>query len=171
AGGMLTNPANLSFGANDREVMFGLDLVATDITVRNKANGESVDSDTHRKNRGPYLAPQLAYTQRLGNLTIGIGAFAQGGLGTEYGRSSFLSRATGGADTGLENSSRLLVLDIPLAASYKVSEALTIGGSVDALWQGLNLDLLLGADQVGSLLGSGRAKGSLVPVLAGLPAL
>src|SRR5690606_15990226 len=114
---------------------------------------------------------QLAYTQRLGNLTIGIGAFAQGGLGTEYGRSSFLSRATGGADTGLENSSRLLVLDIPLAASYKVSEALTIGGSVDALWQGLNLDLLLGADQVGSLLGSGRAKGSLVPVLAGLPAL
>lgn len=171
AGGMLTNPANLSFGANDREVMFGLDLVATDITVRNKANGESVDSDTHSKNRGPYLAPQLAYTQRLGNLTIGIGAFAQGGLGTEYGRSSFLSRATGGADTGLENSSRLLVLDIPLAASYKVSEALTIGGSVDALWQGLNLDLLLGADQVGSLLGSGRAKGSLVPVLAGLPAL
>lgn len=171
AGGMLTNPANLSFGANDREVMFGLDLVATDITVRNKANGESVDSDTHSKNRGPYLAPQLAYTQRLGNLTIGIGAFAQGGLGTEYGRSSFLSRATGGADTGLENSSRLLVLDIPLAASYKVSEALIIGGSVDALWQGLNLDLLLGADQVGSLLGSGRAKGSLVPVLAGLPAL
>lgn len=171
AGGMLTNPANLSFGANDREVMLGLDLVTTDITVRNKANGESVDSDTHSKNRGPYFAPQLAYTQRLGNLTIGIGAFAQGGLGTEYGRSSFLSRATGGADTGLENSSRLLVLDIPLAASYRVSEALTIGGSVDALWQGLNLDLLLGADQVGSLLGSGRAKGSLVPVLAGLPAL
>lgn len=171
AGGMLTNPANLSFGANDREVMLGLDLVTTDITVRNKANGESVDSDTHSKNRGPYLAPQLAYTQRLGNLTVGIGAFAQGGLGTEYGRSSFLSRATGGADTGLENSSRLLVLDIPLAASYKVSEALTIGGSVDALWQGLNLDLLLGADQVGSLIGAGRTTGSLVPALGGIPGL
>lgn len=171
AGGMLTNPANLSFGPNDREVMVGLDLVTTDITVRNKATGDSVDSDTHNKNRGPYFAPEVAYTQRLGNLTIGIGAFAQGGLGTEYGRSSFLSRATGGADTGLENSSRLLLLDIPLAASYKLNDALTIGGSIDAMWQGLNLDLLLGADQVGSLIGAGRATGSLVPVLGGIPGL
>lgn len=171
AGGMLTNPANLSFGPNDREVMVGLDLVTTDITVRNKATGDSVDSDTHNKNRGPYFAPEVAYTQRLGNLTIGIGAFAQGGLGTEYGRSSFLSRATGGADTGLENSSRLLLLDIPLAASYKINDALTIGGSIDAMWQGLNLDLLLGADQVGSLIGAGRATGSLVPVLGGIPGL
>ena len=171
AGGMLTNPANLSFGPNDREVMVGLDLVTTDIAVRNKATGDSVDSDTHNKNRGPYFAPEVAYTQRLGNLTIGIGAFAQGGLGTEYGRSSFLSRATGGADTGLENSSRLLLLDIPLAASYKLNDALTIGGSIDAMWQGLNLDLLLGADQVGSLIGAGRATGSLVPVLGGIPGL
>lgn len=171
AGGMLTNPANLSFGQNEREVMLGLDLVKTDITVKTKATGESVDSDTHNKNRGPYLAPEVAYTQRIGSLTLGIGAFAQGGLGTEYGRSSFLSRATGGAATGLENSSRLLVLDIPLAASYKVNDALTIGGSIDALWQGLNLDLLLGADQVGSLIGAGRATGSLVPVLGGIPGL
>ncbi|PKO56829.1 MAG: aromatic hydrocarbon degradation protein [Betaproteobacteria bacterium HGW-Betaproteobacteria-21] len=171
AGGMLTNPANLSFGQNSREMMIGFDLVTTDITVKNKATGESVDSDTHNKNRGPYFAPELAYTQRIGGLTLGIGAFAQGGLGTEYGRSSFLSRSTGGTDTGLENSSRLLVLDIPLAASYKVTDALTIGGSIDALWQGLNLDLLLGADQVGSLISGGRATGSLVPVLGGIPGL
>jgi long-chain fatty acid transport protein len=39
------------------------------------------------------------------------------------------------------------------------------------MWQGLNLNLLLGADQVGSLIASGRATGTLVPVLGGLPAL
>ncbi|KAB2913128.1 MAG: aromatic hydrocarbon degradation protein [Dechloromonas sp.] len=171
AGGMLSNPANLSFAPNEREAMIGFDLVTTDITVKNRATGETVDSDTHKKNRGPYYAPEIAYTQRLGALSFGIGAFALGGLGTEYGRSSFLSQATGGAATGLENSSRLLVLDIPLAASYKVNEALTIGGSIDAMWQGLNLDLLLGADQVGSLIGAGRATGSLVPVLGGIPGL
>ncbi len=171
AGGMLTNPANLAFAPNDREAMIGFDLVTTDITVKNKASGESVDSDTHNKNRGPYYAPEVAYTQRLGALSFGIGAFALGGLGTEYGSGSFLSRDTGGAETGLANSSRLLVLDIPLAASYKVSDALTIGGSIDALWQGLNLDLLLGADQVGSLIGAGRATGALVPVLGGIPGL
>lgn len=92
-------------------------------------------------------------------------------MGTEYGRNSFLSRGTGGLDTGLENASRLLVLNIPLAASFRASEALTIGGSIDAMWQGLNLDMLLGADQVGSLISAGRVSGSLLPVLGGLPDL
>jgi len=39
------------------------------------------------------------------------------------------------------------------------------------MWEGLNLDLLLGADQVGSLIGAGRATGSLVGALGGLPDL
>lgn len=98
-----------------------------------------------------------------------MGAFAQGGLGTEYGKNSFLSRTTSGANSGLENSSRLLVLNIPFAASYDVNEKLSVGASLDAMWMGLNLELLLGADQVGSLIGQGRVSGSLVPVLATLP--
>jgi long-chain fatty acid transport protein len=39
------------------------------------------------------------------------------------------------------------------------------------MWQGMNLNLLLGADQVGSLIGAGRVNGTLLPVLAGLPDL
>mgnify|MGYP001247307776 FL=1 len=39
------------------------------------------------------------------------------------------------------------------------------------MWQGLNLNLLLGADQVGSLIGASRVSGSLLPVLGGLPDL
>lgn len=170
-GGMLTNPSTLSLATSDRQAMIGFDLVTTDITVKDTRTGESASSSTHANNRGPYMAPEAAFTQRFGNLSIGLGAFAQGGLGTEYGRNSFLSRSTGGAATGLENSSRLLVLDIPLAASYRVNDALTLGASLNAMWQGLNLDLLLGADQVGSLIGQGRATGSLVPVLGGIPGL
>lgn len=169
-GGMLTNPATLSLGQAGTEAMIGLDLVTTDIAVKNKATGESARSDTHSHNRGPYYAPQAAFTRRFGDLTVGLGAFALGGLGTEYGRDSFLSRALG-TDSGLANSSRLLVLDIPLAASFKINDALTVGASVDAMWQGLNLDLLLGADQVGSLIGNDRASGSLVPALGTVPDL
>ena len=169
--GMMTNPATLSLMQEGGQVLGGLDIVKTSIEVKNKATGESASSTNHSNNRGPYLAPELAYTQRIGAWAFGVGAFAQGGLGTEFGTSSFLSQATGGLATGLDNSSRLLVLNIPFAASFKVSEKLAIGASIDAMWQGLNLDLLLGADQVGSLLGSGRASGSLVPVLGGLPAL
>lgn len=167
--GMMTNPATLSLMQDGDQVMAGLDIVTTDIDVKNKNTGERVSSGEHASNRGPYAAPELAYTKRFGDWALGVGAFAQGGLGTEYGTGSFLSRATGGLNTGLDNSSRLLVLNIPFAASFKVSEKLAVGGSFDAMWQGLNLNLLLGADQVGSLISSGRASGTLVPVLGGLP--
>lgn len=170
-GGMLTNPATLELSRDAQQVMIGADLVTTDLEVRNQTTGQTAKSNTHGSNRGPYVAPEAAYTKRFGDIVVGIGAFAQGGLGTEYGRSSFLSNATGGAATGLENSSRLLVLDIPLAASYRVNQALTVGASIDAMWQGLNLDLLLGADQVGSLIGAGRVSGALLPVLGTIPAL
>jgi long-chain fatty acid transport protein len=166
---MMTNPATLSLMAPGSELHLGLDLITTDLNVKNQATGESVSSGTHSNNRGPYMAPEAAYTNRNGALSLGVGAFAQGGLGTEYGNSSFLSRAAGGVNTGLDNSSRLLVLNIPFAASYQVNDKLAVGGSIDAMWQGLNLNLLLGASQVGSLIGSGRVNGSLLPVLGGLP--
>ncbi|MGB4674274.1 MAG: outer membrane protein transport protein [Azovibrio sp.] len=167
--GIMTNPATLSLAKSGSQVHVGMDAVFVDISVKNTATGESLDSQDHSNNRGPYVAPQLAYMYRGERFAFGAGAFARGGVGTEYGKNSFLSRATGGLNTGLEVSSRLMTLNIPVAASYDVNERLTIGAAVDAVWQGLNLDLLLGADQVGSLLGSGRARGGLVPVLGGLP--
>lgn len=170
--GMMTNPATLSLMPEGDEAMIGLDLVTTDITVRNKTTGESVSSETHANNRGPYMAPEAAYTRRTGAWSFGVGAFAQGGLGTEYGSGSFLSAGQNGANTGLENSSRLLVLNIPFAASFQVTDQLTVGGSIDAMWQGLNLDLLLTTSQVGTLLGAGRVfpatPGTIAGILGGL---
>lgn len=171
-GGMLTNPATLSLTPNDRQAMVGFDLVTTDITVKDQRTGESVSSGSHNNNRGPYIAPEAAFTQRIGEVVVGLGAFARGGLGTEYGKNSFLSRgydplSATARDTGFENSSRLLVLDIPLAASFRVNEALTLGASVDAMWQGLNLDLFLRTDQIGGLVADNRVSGSLTNVLLG----
>lgn len=166
--GMMTNPATLSLMPDGDQAMVGLDLVTTDINVTNKATGESVSSDTHSNNRGPYMAPEAAYTKRFGGWSFGVGAFAQGGLGTEYGRNSFLSAGQNGVNTGFENSSRLLVLNIPFAASFQVTDKLTIGGSIDAMWQGLNLDLLLTTNQVGTLLGAGRVTPATPGTIAGI---
>jgi len=171
AAGMMNNPATLSLMDQGSEMHLGLDLITTNINVQDLATGQNASSNNHNNNRGPYFAPEAAYTYHNGPLALGIGAFAQGGLGTEYGTSSFLSTATGGLATGLGNSSRLLVLNIPIAASYQISDRLTVGASLEAIWQGLNLDMLLGADQIGSLIGSGRANGNLIPVLGGLPDL
>lgn len=175
--GIMSNPATLSITTDEQDpdnasqLLIGLDMVATNIDAYNDATGAKAASRTHSRNRGPYFAPELAYIRRAGPLTFGIGAFALGGLGTEYGSKSFLSNGLSGAPTGLDNSSRMLALDIPVAVSMKLGDRLTVGGSIDAVWIGLNLGLQLQADQVGSLIGSGRVNGSLVPVLGGVPGL
>ncbi len=175
AAAMMYNPATLGLMGEGSELHIGLDLIGTDIDTRNTATGENASSgkDSMSHNRGPvYYAPEFAFTQRNDRLTYGVGAFAQGGLGTEFGSKSFLSRTTvNNIDTGLENSSRLLNLRIPFAAAYKVNDQLTLGASLDAVWTQLNLELLLDASQVGSLIADGRVTGGLVPVLGGLPAL
>lgn len=165
--GMMTNPATLSLMPEDNRLMLGLDLVTTDIDVRNTASGAKASSETHSNNRGPYMAPEAAYAKRVGAWTFGVGAFAQGGLGTEYGKESFLSAGQNGTNSGLANSSRLLVLNIPFAASFQVNDQLTVGGSIDAMWQGLNLDLLLTTSQVGALLAQNRVSPSGAGSLAG----
>lgn len=169
--GMMNNPATLSLMEDGGQLLIGLDNVNTNIDVTNLATGEVASSSTHGSNRGPYFAPEAAFTQRHGPLTLGVGAFALGGLGTEYGRSSFLSDGSSGQPTNLPNSSRLLALDIPLAASFQVNDRLSVGASVDLLWYGLNLDLLLRTEQVGALIADGRVSGSLLPVLGGVPGL
>ena len=167
--GMMTNPATLSLMSQGSELLLGVDMITTDIKITDQTTGQTASPSSQGNNRGPYLAPEIAFTQRSGKLSLGVGAFAQGGLGTEYGSSSFLSQTNSGANSNLDNSSRLLVIDIPFAASYDVNEKLSVGGSVDVMWTGLNLNLLLGGSQVGSLAAGNRVDGTLVPTLASLP--
>lgn len=174
--GIMSNPATLSLPSDDEDdtknqILIGLDIIGPSIEARNLATGEIARSTNRAKNRGPYFAPQLAYAHKFDNVTVSIGAFAAAGLGAEYGKSSFLSRGLSGQQSGLDNSARLFAFDMPLAVSARVSDKLTVGGSVDAMWIGLSLDLQLQGDQVGSLIRSGRASGSLVPVLGGIPGL
>ncbi|MCC4114987.1 outer membrane protein transport protein [Aromatoleum toluclasticum] len=167
---LMANPATLGLSAEGGRFELGLDLVVTDIEADNLATGERARS-SRKDLASAYYAPQLSYVHRAGALTWGAGVFAGAGLGTEYGSRSFLSRTPDGSATGLENASRLLVLEVPAGVSYAVSDRLEVGASVEAVWAGINLELLLGADQAGALIGQNRARGSLVPVLGGIPGL
>ncbi|RTL35512.1 MAG: hypothetical protein EKK49_07220, partial [Rhodocyclaceae bacterium] len=51
--GMMTNPATLSLMQTDNAFLLGVDLVTTDIDVRNQSTGESVSSSNHSANHGP----------------------------------------------------------------------------------------------------------------------
>lgn len=55
------------------------------------------------------------------------------------------------------------MLRIPFALSYDVTDKLTVGGSLDAVWTSLNLGMLLDASQIGTLAAQRRASGTLLP--------
>lgn len=172
AAAMMENPATLVLMAPGKHLDVGLDFIDPTIKARNTATGETATSGNHGNNNGPYYAPELGFVYRQDALALGVGAYAQGGLGTQFGSSSFLSRtATNGVNTGLDQFSRLLVLRIPFALAYKVNDQLSVGASVDAVWTSLNLGALLDASQIGSLAAQGRARGSLIPVLLSVPGL
>jgi len=169
--GMMYNPATLGLMPNGSYFDVGVDVINTSIRATNLDTGESVESGNHGSNNGPYLAPELAYVYRKQAYTFGIGVFAQAGVGTQFGGSSFLSRTSNGIDTGLDVFSRMLVLRVPFSVAFQATDKLTIGGSIDAVWTSLNLGLLLDGSQLGSLAGQGRLTGSLVPTLLSLPGL
>jgi long-chain fatty acid transport protein len=170
--GMMINPATLGLLPQGRHYSLGLDVITADLELRNLSTGEVAKSHDRGRNNGPYYAPELAFGWSGGRYAFGVGAFAASGVGTQYGSDSFVSRTVvNGVDTGLDNYSRLLSLRVPIAASYQVTDKLTVGGSVEAVWTAVNLGLLLDASQLGALAADGRMSGSLLPTLLSVPDL
>lgn len=172
AGAMLLNPAELLRLETEQEGMFQLTYVEATITVKNSVTGERISNAALGNNRGPYYLPEIAYAWRKGNWAFGTGVFAAGGFGIEYGTESFLSRTTtNNVATGLPVSARIAQMRIPFAVAFKPDARWRLGASLDVVNASVNLASLLDAQQVGLLIQSGRASGTLVPVLAGVPDL
>jgi long-chain fatty acid transport protein len=145
------------------ELQLNLDAPNT-LEIRDLATGEVATTD-----RWPvfhaYYSPNLDYVWRAGDFGLGLGVFSGGGLGTEYGHDSFLSRIPSGIDTGLAVSSKGLFLRAPLAAAYQITPALAIAGAFEGVFAGLSLSDLGSADQLATLIAQGRAFGSLLPAI------
>jgi long-chain fatty acid transport protein len=63
---------------------------------------------------------------------------AQGGMGTEYGSSSFLSNGTGLPMRSEVGFGRLMM---PLA--YNVNDQLTVAGQLDYVWASMDVQMLM----------------------------
>lgn len=172
AAAMLLNPAELLRLESSRELMFQFTRIYATIDVINSTTGEKVSNASLGNNRGPYDLPEIAFAVRQGRWAFGTGMFAAGGFGVEYGAESFLSRTTtGNVETGLPISSRIAQMRIPFAFAWQADEQWSVGASLDIVSASINLASLLDAQQLGMLIQSGRATGSLVPVLGSIPDL
>lgn len=112
-----------------------------------------------------YYMPAVGYARRSGNLTWGVGLFAQGGMGTDYGSDTFLAMGSGQPVRSELGVGRVL---FPLA--WQVTPTLTVGGSVDLVWAGLDLRMAASGAQLGGMVTA--ASGNLaqaLPALGGAP--
>ncbi len=152
---MMNNPATTGMmDEGDRlDVFFG--FLGPD--VESEAAGMTAKSDGNA-----YYMPAVGFLRKREGLTYGIGMYGQGGMGTEYGSSSFMSMGA-----GLENRTELSVGRVIAPLSFNVNDKLVVGGSLDFVWAGLDLRMAMSEAQFGDMANPaaqtiGAASGSLV---------
>lgn len=180
--GLINNPATLSLMAPGSS-RFDIAVGGLQPDVTSKMAGMP-DASSGGK---AYYMPAAGYVRKDGKLSWGIGMMAQGGMGTEYGTNSFLSgyqsagyllsggRAGSQGVSGKENRSELGIGRVMLPLSYDVSDALKVGGTIDYLWGGLDLQMVMPGAMFAGFTGfggaaaspSGKAGGSMVAALGG----
>jgi long-chain fatty acid transport protein len=181
--GMINNPATLGFMASGTS---RLDIAVGGLhpDVTSKMSGvPNADSDGTA-----YYMPAIGYIRKDDKLSWGVGMMAQGGMGTEYGKNSFLSgyhsygTLFGGGsvgNSGLENRSELGLGRVLFPLSFDVSDTFKIGGSLDYLWGGLDLQMVMSGDMFAQFAGApgasasplGYATGSMVTAFLSTPGL
>jgi long-chain fatty acid transport protein len=112
-----------------------------------------------------YVMPAFGYIRRSGPLVYGLGLFAQGGMGTDYGADSFLAAGSGSGVRSELGVGRVL---LPLA--WQVTPSLSLGATLDFMWAGLDMRMAASGAQLGGMVTS--ASGNLaqaLPALGGAP--
>ena len=164
AAATMNNPATLGLmtdGQSRLELAIGFlgpDVTATAGPMEAKSGGDA------------YYMPAVGWTKKVGKISYGVGMFAQGGMGTEYDASSFLAAGTGEAVRSEVGVGRLLA---PIA--YNVNDKLTIGGTIDFVWAGMDLKMAMTGAQFldffpssfGGTQSAGTAGGTMVNAFGG----
>lgn len=156
---MMNNPATLGLGGEGQRLDVAVGVLGPDITT-NMTGMPGAESDSTS-----FLMPAVGYTKSDGQLTYGVGMFAQGGMGTKYAGTTFMS---GG--TGLDNFSELGVARLLFPVAYQVNDQLIVGGSIDYVSAGLDLRMLMpGSAMMDMMPGStnymGTMSGTLVDTM------
>ena len=155
--GMVNNPATLGLMADgESRLDLALGGLHPDIVSKMAGMPDANSGGT------AYYMPAAGWVKKQGALTYGIGVFAQGGMGTEYTATDWVSAGAGPSrsEVGVGN------LIVPI--SFDVTPDFNIGGSLDLVWSGMDLQMAMSAPQMGALAASGNLTASGAGA-AGLP--
>lgn len=157
---MMNNPATLGLAADGNRLDLAVGFLGPNVDVRCDAGpcaGMNAESGGDA-----YYMPAVGWTRKSGNLTYGVGVYAQGGMGTEFDANSWLGMAD-----GLPQRSELGVGRVIAPLVFNVNPKLAIGGSVDFVWAMLDLRMAMPAPALAGLITVPPA-GALGAALGGL---
>jgi long-chain fatty acid transport protein len=136
---MAQNPATLSLMAPGARLDLAIGCSARTCRARCPA------CPTAKSGGTSYVMPAFGYARRSGALTYGIGVFAQGGMGTEYGADTFLAMGS-----GAPVRSELGVGRVILPVAWQVTPEFAVGATLDFMWSGLDMRFAASGAQLGS---------------------
>lgn len=143
---MMNNPATLALTSQGTQLALALHHMGPDVTVTSPFVAESGGNS--------YFMPAVGWGRKDGRLTYGVGMFAQGGMGTEYGRNSPFSMGT-----GEEVRSELGVGRLIFPVAYEITPDLALGASLDYVWAMLDLGMVATREQVQGMTNGGMDIG------------
>ena len=136
---MMNNPATLALAPVGDQASLALHFLGPDVAVTGMAESGG----------DAYFMPALGWGRKEGRLAYGIGMFAQGGMGTEYGRVSPFSMGT-----GQEVRSELGVGRLIVPVAIEVTPNLSVGASLDFVWAMLDVGMVATQQQVLDMTGN-----------------
>lgn len=136
---MMNNPATLGLMNEGHRVDLALGYMGPDVTA--KAGPATAPSAADS-----FGGPAFGWVAKTGRLTYGVGMYGQGGMGAEYAADSFM-----GNGQNLPTRSELGVGRLLFPLAFNVSPDLVVGGSIDFVWAGLDVQMF---DQAGGYLNS-----------------
>ncbi len=154
---MMNNVATLGLMEQGDVLDLAVGFLGPDVSA--EAAGMTAESDGTA-----YFMPAVGWLRKRGELTFGLGMYGQGGMGTEFAPNSWM-RDPGGIGAALENRTELSVGRVIAPLAFNVNERLTLGGSVDFVWAGLDLRMAMSEAQFVDLAttqNGGSASGSLL---------
>ncbi|HET7832113.1 MAG TPA: outer membrane protein transport protein [Gallionella sp.] len=118
-----------------------------------------------------YYMPAVGWVKKDGALAYGVGMFSQGGMGTEYTAADWVS-----AGSGRPSRSEVGIGNVIIPLAYDVSPDFKIGGTLDVVWSGMDLQMAMATTQMfglmtgGNLAATGGGAGAVAPFIGVNPA-
>lgn len=123
---VMNNPATLGLMAPGSELNLAIGRL-----------GPNVKSDGEKSSATSFLMPAVGYVRKDGQFSYGVGMFAQGGMGTEYGGGTYLAY---GSNETVRSELGVGRLIFPFVYS---EPNFSVGATLDYVWAGLDLKMAI----------------------------